>query len=140
MATERALRGAVREVYGTKYGDKAAQRIVATLSDTGRAALERALGGRPAGADPLSVVDYLYLAQLPVLLLANDVWTVARDRYGIRDEAKARLRSAVDEIAPVRNAIAHVREVEQNALMRATVACEDVLAVFRRGAPSGKTP
>ena len=32
----------------------------------------RALRTRPAGSDPLSIVDYLYLAQLPPLLFASD--------------------------------------------------------------------
>jgi hypothetical protein len=139
VATERALRGAVREVYGARYGDNAAQRIVGALQDSERVSLERALQARPAGADPLSIVDYLYLAQLPVLLLANDVWAVARDRYAIGDDAKSRLRSAIREIAPVRNAIAHVREVEQNALMRASVAATDVLGLLQGGSSNKKS-
>jgi hypothetical protein len=131
-ATERALRGVVREVYGTVYGDKAAQRIAGALSQQNREALERHVRTRPSGADPLGVIDYLYLTHLPLLLLANDVWAVARERFGGQQDARQRLRAAVDQIVPVRNAIAHMREVGQNALMRAMVACEDVLTMLQR--------
>src|SRR5262249_33839605 len=71
---ERALRGLVREVYAAAFGDRAAQKIEGTLAEPERVALSRALRTRPAGAEPLSVVDYLYLAQLPNLLFAEDVW------------------------------------------------------------------
>jgi hypothetical protein len=44
---------------------------------------------------------------------------------------KQRLQAAIGQIAPVRNEIAHVREVEQERLLRGTVACGDVLAMVR---------
>jgi hypothetical protein len=59
--TERALRGVVREVYATAFADKAAQKIEATLAEHEREVLNRSLRARPAGAEPLSIVDYLYL-------------------------------------------------------------------------------
>ena len=37
----------------------------------------------------------------------------------------------VAEIAPVRNEIAHVREVERDRLLRASVACADVLEMLQ---------
>jgi hypothetical protein len=125
--TERALRGVVREVYAAGFGDRAAQQIEATLPEREREALTRALRTRPAGAEPLSIVDYLYLAQLPPLLFAPEAWPLARQRFGSAPDVKRRLQSAVGQIAPVRTEIAHVREVEQDRLMRATVACGDIL-------------
>jgi len=38
---------------------------------------------------------------------------------------------AVNQIAPVRNEIAHVREVGRDRLLRASVACADVLEILR---------
>jgi hypothetical protein len=128
--TERALRGVVREVYTAAFGDQAGPRIEGTLQDRERDALTRALRARPAGAEPLSVVDYLYLGQLPPLLFATDAWPHARQRLGGASDLKQRLQTAIGRIAPIRNEIAHVREVDQDRLMRATVACGDVLAMI----------
>lgn len=47
-------------------------------------------------------------------------------------DAKQRLQSAVGQIAPVRNEIAHVREVAPDRLLKATVACDDLLALLGR--------
>ncbi|MBZ0117147.1 MAG: hypothetical protein K8H88_09145 [Sandaracinaceae bacterium] len=129
----RALRGVVREVYVSRYAEAAPQKIEAALPDRDRETLARALRSRSAGAEPLSVVDYLYLGQLPPLLFASDVWQDARQRLGGTQDAKQRLVSAVGQIAPVRNEIAHVREVAQDRLLRATVACADVLELVRAG-------
>ena len=38
--------------------------------------------------------------------------------------------SAISQIAPVRNEIAHIREVSPDRLLRANVACGDVLALI----------
>jgi hypothetical protein len=46
-------------------------------------------------------------------------------------DVKQRLTAAVAQIAPVRNEIAHVREVSPERLMRANVACADVLELLR---------
>jgi hypothetical protein len=81
--------------------------------------------------DPLSVVDYLYLAQLPPLLFATDVWPDARQRLGAASDGKQRLQTAVTIIAPVRNEIAHVREVDRERLLRASVACNDILEMLK---------
>jgi hypothetical protein len=91
--------------------------------------LIRRLRARPAGAEPLSIVDYLYLAQLPGLLFAPEAWRRASQQLGGGD-VKQRLQAAISQIAPVRNEIAHVREVDQDRLMRTTVACADVLAML----------
>jgi hypothetical protein len=128
--TERALRTLVREVYASAFGDPAAATIQAKLPERDRESLMRALRARPPGADPLTVVDYLYLGQLPALLFANDVWQGVRSRlYGDAD-AKQRLQVAVGQIAPVRNEIAHVREVAPDRLLKATVACDDILTLL----------
>jgi hypothetical protein len=127
--TERALRAVVREVYAAAFGDRAAQKIEATVPEREREALSRALRARPAGADPLSVVDYLYLGQLPALLFAPEAWGQASGRLAGGSDVRQRLQSAIGQIAPVRNEIAHVREVDQDRLMRATGACGDVLAM-----------
>ena len=64
VETERALRGVVREVYAARFGEAAAQRIEEALPERERETLARALRARPAGSEPLSIVDYLYLGQL----------------------------------------------------------------------------
>jgi hypothetical protein len=51
---------------------------------------------------------------------------------GGAQDIKQRLLFAVDQIAPVRNEIAHVREVGRDRLMRASVACADVLEMLGR--------
>lgn len=129
VETELALRAVVREIYGKRFAVGAAAKIEAALSAPERETLTRALRGRPATADPLSVVDYLYLKQLPALLFSNEVWSDAKVRLGNVADAKHRLSTAVDSIAPVRNEIAHVREVSPERLQKAHVACNDVLAL-----------
>jgi hypothetical protein len=136
VGTERALRGVLREVYAASFGEAAARRIVERLPEREGEGLVRALRARPAGAEPLSIVDYLYLGQLPSLLFAADVWQTARGRFGGAADAKQRLSAAISQIAPVRNEIAHVREVELDRLLRASVACADVLEMINRVQPS----
>jgi hypothetical protein len=123
--TERALRSLVRDVYTARFGPNAGEKIEAALNEQERHTLSRALRSRPAGADPLSVVDYLYFAQLPELLFKPDVWQAARPHLK-GDDPKGKLREAVTHIGPVRNEIAHVREVLPERLQRANLACLDV--------------
>jgi hypothetical protein len=83
-------------------------------------------------------VDYLYLGQLPPLLFVADAWQGARQRFGGASDAKQRLQAAIGLIAPVRNEIAHVREVEGERLIRANLACGDILDMLRgKPFPSG---
>ena len=90
------------------------------------------LSARAAGSEPLSIVDYLYLGQIPPLLFTADVQQETRRRLGGPPDVKQRLHSAVDQIAPVRNEIAHVREVDRDRLLRASVACADILQMLGR--------
>jgi hypothetical protein len=131
VETERALRGVVREVYAARFGEAAARKIEEALPEGERDSLARALRARPAGAEALSIVDYLYLGQLPPLLFTADVWPEARGRFGGAQDAKQRLQASVSQIAPVRNEIAHVREVERDRLLRVSVACADVLGMLQ---------
>lgn len=131
VETERTLRVVVREVYLSRFGEAAAQRIEEALPERERESLARALRARPAGAEPLSIVDYLYLGQLPPLLFAAEVWQEARGHFSEPKDAKQRLQAAVTQIAPVRNEIAHVREVERDRLLRSSVACADVLEMLQ---------
>ena len=131
VETERALRGVVREVYDARFGAAAAQKIEDALPERERETLARALRARPVGSEPLSIVDYLYIGQLPPLLFAADAWQDARRRLGDAPDVKQRLQSALDRIAPVRNEIAHVREVDRDRLLRAGVACADVLEMLQ---------
>lgn len=128
--TERGLRGLVRDIYVKRYAANAAARVEAALPESARETLSRALRARAAGADPLSVVDYLYLAQLPPLLFVSDVWGDAKARLGGAADLKERIATAVGVITKVRNEIAHVREVSQDNLQRAHVACGDVLRLL----------
>ena len=129
--TERGLRGVVREVYAARFGDSAASRIEGAVPESERQTLTRNLARRPAGADPLSIVDYLYLGQLPNILFAPDVQQEARTRFTGAQDPKQRLLAAVSQIAPVRNEIAHVREIDRDRLLRASVACADVLEMLK---------
>jgi hypothetical protein len=129
--TESALRSIVRSVYQAQFGDNAPQQIELAVPEAERPALARALRARPAAAAGMSVVDYLYLGQLAPLLFNSEVWGKARTQLQGGSDVKQRLTSAVGQIAPVRNEIAHVREVSQDRLMRATVACNDILQVLR---------
>lgn len=132
VETERALRAVVREVYAARFREGAARRIEEALPERERENLARALRARPTGSEPLSVVDYLYLSQLPPLLFATDAWQDARHRLsGGAPGGKQRLQSAVGQIAPIRNEIAHVREVDRDRLLRASVACADVLEMLQ---------
>jgi hypothetical protein len=133
VKTERALRGVVRDVYSARFGEAAARRIAEGLPERERETLTRALRARPAGSEPLSIVDYLYLGQIPPLLFATEVWQNARQRLGGALDGKQRLQSAVGQIAPVRNEIAHVREVDRDRLLRASVACADILEMVSAG-------
>jgi hypothetical protein len=128
---ERALRSVVRDVYVAKFGDAAANNIEAALSEPERDILARALRARPPGADPLTVIDYLYLSQLLPLLFKGGVWDEARRHLDAADGTKQRLQIALNQIAPVRNEIAHVREVEHDRLLRASVACSDILKMVQ---------
>jgi hypothetical protein len=132
--TERALRALVRDVYATKFGDSAASIIEAKLSERERETLTRALRTRPPGSDPLTVVDYLYLGQLPSLLFASEVWQYVKAKLSDAADARQRLQVAITQIVPVRNEIAHVREVTSDRLLKATVACGDVLGLLSRTA------
>lgn len=132
VATERALRSFVRETYEAQFGENAARKVEEALSEQERETLARAMRARPAGSDPLSVIDYLYLNQLPALIFASPVWPDARRRLGDAPDLKQRLQSAISRIAPVRNEIAHVREVERDRLLSASVACADVLELIKR--------
>ena len=76
--TERVLREAVRDVYTARFGERAPEKIEAVLNERERETLTRALRSRPSGANPLTIVDYLYLGQLPRLLFANDTQQEAR--------------------------------------------------------------
>jgi len=129
--TERALRGIVSEVYATRFDDRAAQKIEDSLPDREREGLARALRARPVGTDALTIVHYLYLGQLPPLLFAQDVWQYAKPYFGGAEDAKQRLQTAIAQIAPVRNEIAHVREVDRDRLLRANLACTEILDMLR---------
>jgi hypothetical protein len=132
--TERALRSLVRDVYRQRFGEAAARKIQDALGEKEKETLGRALRARPDNSDPLTVVDYLYLGQLPPLLFSGDVWQDAKARLGAAQDARQRLQAAIGHIAPVRNEIAHVREVEAERLQRASVACNDVLGMLRPSA------
>jgi hypothetical protein len=59
-----------------------------------------------------------------------DVWQDVPHRLGDTKNVKQRLESAIGQIAPVRNKIAHVREVARDRLLRAELACTDVLKML----------
>jgi hypothetical protein len=129
--TEVALRRLVRDVYASRFGDKAAEKITDTLSDSDRDALRRATRNNPSGLSTVGVIDYLYLGALPPLLFAPNVWDDVRTKIGATKEVKGKLELAIQQIAKVRNEIAHVREVSADQLMRASVACSDVMEIIR---------
>lgn len=123
---ERSLRAVVREVYAARFGESAAARIEAAVPEKERDQLARNLARRPAGTEPLSIVDYLYLGQLPGVLFSDAVQQDVRARL-VGNEPKKRISDAIAQIAPVRNEIAHVREVPSDRLLRAAAACAEIL-------------
>jgi len=122
---ERALRNIIRDVYAAHFGESAAARIEASIPEKEREQLARNLARRPAGTDPLSIVDYLYLGQLPGVLFSDAVQQDVRTRLA-GDQPKKRINDAIAQIAPVRNEIAHVREVPSDRLLRAAAACAEI--------------
>jgi len=75
---------------------------------------------------------------MPPLSFSVEVWQETRGRFRLAPDAKQRLQEAVNRIAPVRNEIAHVREVPQDRLLRTIAACSEVLEILRgdtAGAP-----
>jgi hypothetical protein len=52
-------------------------------------------------------------------------------RFTGTQDPKQRLLEAVSQIAPVRNEIDDVREIDQDRLLRASVACADVLEMLK---------
>lgn len=128
---ERTLRRLVRETYEMKFGFTAAEQITQSLTDVERVNLLRALRARPADADPLTVVDYLYLGQLAGLLFASSVWNDVKTAVKAPPDFKKRFQSLIDVISPVRNEIAHVREVSRERLLRANLACTDLTGLLR---------
>lgn len=131
VETERTLRTLVRDVYEKRFEANGAAKIEAAIPERERESLSRALRSRPNGSDPMSVVDYLYIAQLPPLLFSNEVWKDVKERLGNGHDSKQQLSMAITHITPVRNEIAHVREVSQDRLLKANLACGDVLAMVR---------
>lgn len=131
--TEVAMRNVVRSVYSKKFGDRAASKIQEVLSERERDTLKRAMRSRPPGSDPLAMVDYLYLGQLPGLLFQPDAWQEFQSHKASVPELKKRLRTAVDDVVPVRNEIAHVREVERERLLRASLGCAEIMKLLQIG-------
>jgi hypothetical protein len=132
---ELRLRAAVRSVYSNRFGHEAGSALVAALDGRERESLERASRNLPAGAERLGLVDYLYIGQLPGLLFRPDVWAEARSRFSGDQDIKKKLQQAIELIVPVRNEIAHVREVSQEKLQRANLACGDLLSMMGEGGP-----
>lgn len=126
---ELKLRTIVRDVYRARYQGAAATAIEGALDVPSRESLARASRNRPVGSDALAIVDYLYLMQLPVLLFRPDTWQDARARFGNDPDAKKKLQTLIDQVIPVRNEIAHVREIAPDRLQRANLACGDILAM-----------
>ena len=62
--------------------------------------------------------------------VCGEVWQYVKSKLSEAGDAKQRLQHALDAIAPVRNEIAHVREVAPERLLKATVACGDVLSLL----------
>src|SRR4029077_1226377 len=88
VEVERALRVVVRSVYAARFKENAARTIEQALSAQERESLSRALRARPAGAEPLSIVDFLFLAQLPSLLFASEIWQDVRVRFDMTPDGK----------------------------------------------------
>jgi hypothetical protein len=57
--------------------------------------------------------------------------TMELTHFSSAQDPKPRLLAAVSQIVPVRNEIAHVREIDRDRLLRATVACADILEMLK---------
>jgi hypothetical protein len=127
---ELSLRTVVRGAYAKQFGDRAGEAIAAALDVNERETLTRASRNRPVGADPLGLVDYRYIGQLPGLLFKSGVWSEARGRFGSDPNVKGKLQQTIGQIVPVRNEIAHLREVPRERLQRASLACTDLISMI----------
>ena len=131
--TERALRAVVREVYVARFGDSAAReesrrRCLRVNARRSRGTWRGVPRERSRSASSTTSTSVSYHA----ILFAPDVQQEARSRFGGAQDPKQRLLAAVSQIAPVRNEIAHVREIDRDRLLRASVACADVLEMLKR--------
>jgi hypothetical protein len=98
--TEQALRAVIPAVYVASFKEDAARRIEQALPEQERASSVRALRARPVTPEPLTVIDYSYLAQLPSLLFTNAVWESAHDQLGGSSAMKQGLRAAIGPADP----------------------------------------
>ncbi len=73
------------------------------------------------------ILDYTFLGQLVGLVVARDAWRVFQPVFGDKQDFE-RLMAG---IKPVRDDLAHGREVPQTELERAKVNCNDVVALIR---------
>ena len=89
--------------------------------------------GRPAGSRPAQhrrLPLSRPVATPPVS--PKDVRQDARTPLGRRAGREAAAPVGSRHIAPVRNEIAHVREIDQDRLLRASVACSDVMGMLQK--------
>jgi hypothetical protein len=131
--TELAGRRIVGDRYTNRWGAGAEGKMEDAL---GREAWERIIKNRGdhkyrAGREPLeerAILDFTYLGQLGQLMLWGPAWDMFRHLFGDKRDLEDLLKG----IAPVRNDMAHFRNVPDKELARCRVASDDLLAVLER--------
>jgi energy-coupling factor transporter ATP-binding protein EcfA2 len=131
--TELAGRRLIIERYTNRWGTAADGRMQDAL---GREAWDRIIKNRGdhkyrAGREPAdeqAILDFAYLGQLGQLMLWGPAWDMFRHLF--RD--KRDLEDLLKGISPVRNDMAHFRNVPDKELARCRVASDDLLAVLER--------
>lgn len=131
--TELAGRRLVGDRYTNRWGTSAEGKMHDAL---GREAWGRVNKNRDdykyrPGREPLeklAILDFTFLGQLGQLMLWGPAWDMFRHLF--RD--KRDLEDLLKGIAPVRNDMAHFRNVPDKELARCRVASDDLLAVLER--------
>jgi hypothetical protein len=132
--SELSLRRIVQMKYEGRWHNEWQERILKSLSNDEKAKFEWTkqnvnkqypLSPRP---ETLGLLDYFYLGQLLNFMLLNIAWDMFthmfRDKRALEDIRKA--------IAPVRNDIAHFRNVPPKELERCRIACDDLLVILEK--------
>lgn len=134
QGVEQGLRGIVRAKYNDRWGPGADAQIVSTLGRDAMATIEKnrakhlASYGGAFSASPGDLLDYCYLGQLGLLMVANSAWAMFQEAF--RD--KRQLDDLLKAIIPVRNDLAHFRRVPAIELDRCRLAANDLMGALAK--------
>ena len=146
--TELELRSAISRVYQSEYGKRWEKQVRQCLTklNNGRDILEieercsKAPDryASPTWTPPPELIQYTSLGHLECLIISE--WDKFNFIFGTGREARRCFTENFVDIAKMRNALSHPLPVEyaipETELMRAEVACDDILTQLHRNIPS----